>query len=181
MARLPDPVPDLDEYGKSIYEKLKGARGEVRGMYRTLLHNPKLADHVGDLGAYFRFKGSLPGDLRELVILATARGTGVVYEWLMHLKPAKEAGLPDEVVEELLNRNPDTSEIKLLYRDAWRVANHVVAQEVIPENLQNSLIEQLGTSQVIELVAVCGFYRFIGCVAVGFDVELPPHVPPLPF
>ena len=181
MARLPDPVPDLDEYGRSVYEKLKGARGEVRGMYRTMLHNPKLTEHVGNLGAYFRFKGSLLGDLRELAILATARGTGVVYEWLMHLEPARKAGLPDEVVEELLHGNPDTSEIDPLYREAWRVANHVVAQEVIPEDLQNSLIERIGTAQVVELVAVCGFYRFIGCFAVGFDVQLPDYDPPLPF
>ena len=35
--------------------------------------------------------------------------------------------------------------------------------------------------EVVELVGVCGFYRFIASIAVGFDVPMPPHEGPLPF
>ena len=181
MARLPDPVPDLDDYGKAVYDKLSGPRKKLRGMYLSLMHNPKLAEHVGQLGTYFRFEGQLRGDLRELGILATARNMGTPFIWMQHVQPAKDEGLPDEVVEEVLHADPATTEIEMIYKAVWQAARHVVAQEVIPERLQSYLIAELGTAHVVELVAVCGFYRFIASVAVGFDAPLPPHDGPVPF
>jgi hypothetical protein len=37
------------------------------------MHHRALAEKVGDLGEFLRFGGTLPGDVRELAILITAR------------------------------------------------------------------------------------------------------------
>ena len=60
-------------------------------MYLALMNNPNLADHIGDLGTYLRFHGVLGDDVRELAILATARGLGVAYEWVQHAPIALKA------------------------------------------------------------------------------------------
>jgi alkylhydroperoxidase family enzyme len=173
MARLPDPRPELDERGQAIYDKLAGPRGGLSGVYQALMHHPDLAEHVGQLGGYFRFGGTLPGDVRELGIMATARGLGTPFMWEKHVRPAREANVPDEVVEAVRTGDPASAEVSPLYRAVWRTARHVTAQEEMPADLQAELVEALGMQGMVELVAVCGFYRFIATIAVSFDAELP--------
>jgi hypothetical protein len=48
----------------------------------SLMHHPALAEKVGDLGEYLRFGGTLPGDIREMAILITARSVNQSYEWV---------------------------------------------------------------------------------------------------
>ena len=50
-----------------------GPRGEVRGPFIALLHNPELAGHVQRLGEHLRWKGKLPARLKEMAVLITAR------------------------------------------------------------------------------------------------------------
>src|SRR2546430_2932112 len=73
MARLPDVLGSLDPAGQKVYERIAAKRGKIRGPYVPLMHHPALAERVGDLGEYLRFDATLPGDLRELAILITAR------------------------------------------------------------------------------------------------------------
>ncbi len=74
MAKLPGPLSTLTTDAKAIYDKITAKRGPMRGgPYASLMHDPALAEKVGDLGEYLRFGGTLPGDIRELAILVTAR------------------------------------------------------------------------------------------------------------
>ena len=65
-----------------------GPRGEVRGPFIALLHNPELARHVQKLGEHLRWKGKLPPRLKELAVLVTARRWTCQHEWVMHSKLA---------------------------------------------------------------------------------------------
>ncbi|MBN3522231.1 carboxymuconolactone decarboxylase family protein, partial [Algoriphagus lutimaris] len=50
-----------------------GPRGEVRGPFIALIHNPELASRVQKLGEFLRWQGKLPPKLKELAVLVTAR------------------------------------------------------------------------------------------------------------
>ncbi|PYN47133.1 MAG: hypothetical protein DME00_16660 [Candidatus Rokuibacteriota bacterium] len=65
------------------------------------MHHPELAEKVGDLGEYLRFGGTLPGDIREMAILITARSVNQGYEWVAHAKIARTAKPPDDVIERI--------------------------------------------------------------------------------
>src|SRR5262245_9461318 len=84
VARLPDTLDTLTPDAKRIYEKISAKRGAVRGPFASLMHHPALAERVGDLGEFLRFGSTLPGDIRELAILITARSVGQGYEWIAH-------------------------------------------------------------------------------------------------
>jgi 4-carboxymuconolactone decarboxylase len=178
MAQLPDPTPTLDEEGRAIYRKLAGPRGGLGGMYLALMNNPQLAEHIGALGTYLRFHGLLSDDLRELAILATARGLGVAYEWEQHAPIALAAGVPQAVVSALQAGDFEAPSMNPLYLDICSAARHVVAQASLPDTLQHRLQEALGLKAVVELVALCGFYRCIANVVAAFDVALPNPGPP---
>jgi alkylhydroperoxidase family enzyme len=180
MARLPDPLDTLDEHGREIYDRLAGPRGGLSGVYLALMHHPDLADRVGQLGGYLRFGSTLPGDIRELAIMATARSLGTPFMWEKHLIPARREHLPDEVVECVRAGDIVTADISTPYKAVWQVARHVAAQEVLPADLQALIVAELGERGLVELVGTCGFYRFIATIAVSFDVALP-EAGPAPF
>ena len=50
-----------------------GTRGSIRGPYGVLLHSPKLAARVADTGAFVRYEFDIPENLKETVIIATAK------------------------------------------------------------------------------------------------------------
>ena len=51
-----------------------GPRGEVRGPFIALIHNPELAGRLQKLGEHLRWKGKLPPKLKELAVLVTEIG-----------------------------------------------------------------------------------------------------------
>src|SRR5881296_3484103 len=104
MASLPDPLGTLSPQDKRVYDKITAKRGAVRGPFASLMHHPALAERVGDLGEFLRFGETLPGDIRELAILITARSVNQAYEWVAHARIARTEKLPDDVIERIRTR-----------------------------------------------------------------------------
>ena len=172
MAKLADPLDSLPPEAKRVYEKITATRGMVRGPFASLMHNPELAERVGDLGEYLRFRGTLPGDIRELAVLITARSIDQPYEWVAHAKIARAEGLPDDVIERVRTRGDLAALPPRLARPA-RVVQHVLAYESIPRDLQEAVLRDLDIGGLMELVVLAGHYRLIAGVLFAFDTPLP--------
>jgi 4-carboxymuconolactone decarboxylase len=143
------------------------------------MHHPALAEKVGDLREYLRFGGTLPGDLREMAILITARSVDQAYEWVAHARIARTEKLPDDVIERIRTRG-DLSTLPPRYARPARVVQHVLAYESIPQDLQDQAKGELGMPGLMELVTLAGQYRLIAGVLFAFDSPLPEGTP-LPF
>ncbi len=170
MSRLPDPTSTLQGKDKQIYDDLVSRRGRIDGMYRTLLNDPELTEHVSNLGTYLRFQATLPGDIRECAILYGAHRMNVPYEWEKHQEPAVTAGLGPDVIEAIRQNKP----LPEPYCFAVLAAEHALALESIPEDLQNHIIHLWSVKGLLELVVLAGFYRMIAGIINAFDVQLPP-------
>src|SRR6266496_2983250 len=99
MARLPDVLGSLEPAAQKVYERIAAKRGKIRGPFAPLMHHPALAERVSNVGEYLRFGSTLPGDMRELAILITARHVAQPYEWVMHAPVALKEGLPADITE----------------------------------------------------------------------------------
>src|SRR5881396_842061 len=143
MAKLPDPLDSLSPDAKRIYDKIAAKRGAIRGPFASLMHHPVLAEKVGDLGEYLRFGGTLPGDIRELAILITARSVNQAYEWVAHAKIAKTEKLPDDVIERVRTKG-DLASLPARYAGPAKVVQHVLAYQSIPQALQDKVQAELG-------------------------------------
>jgi 4-carboxymuconolactone decarboxylase len=176
MARLPDPLDSLTPEAKRIYDKITAKRGAVRGPFASLMHHPALAERAGDLGEFLRFGSTLPGDIRELAILITARSVNQAYEWVAHAKIARKEGLPEDVVERVRARG-DLATLPPRYAPAARVVQRVLAYESIPADLQAEVQRELGIMGLMELVVLPGHYRLIAGVLFAFDTALPEREP----
>jgi 4-carboxymuconolactone decarboxylase len=177
MAKLPDPFSTLTPDAKRVYDKITARRGQMKGgPSASLMHHPSLTEKVGDLGEYLRFGGTLPGDVREMAILITARSVNQAYEWVAHAKVARTEKLPDDVIERVRTRG-DLSTLPPRYARPARVVQHVLAYESIPQDLQDQVKGDLGMPGLIELVTLAGQYRLIAGVLFAFDSPLPEGTP----
>jgi 4-carboxymuconolactone decarboxylase len=177
MAKLPDPLSTLTPDAKRVYDKITARRGQMKGgPFASLMHHRSLAEKVGDLGEYLRFGGTLPGDVREMAILITARSVNQAYEWVAHVKVARTEKLPDDVIERVRTRG-DLSTLPPRYARPARVVQHVLAYESIPQDLQDQVKGDLGMPGLIELVTLAGQYRLIAGVLFAFDSPLPEGTP----
>ncbi len=172
MARLPDPLETLTPEAKRVYDKITAKRGAVRGPFASLMHHPPLAERVGDLGEFLRFGGTLPGEIRELAILITARSVNQAYEWIAHARIARKEGLAEDVIERVRTRGDLAALPPRLARPA-RVVQHVLAYESIPQDLQAEVQRELGITGLMELVVLAGQYRLIAGVLFAFDTPIP--------
>jgi 4-carboxymuconolactone decarboxylase len=177
MARLPDPLDSLTPEARRVYDKIVAKRGAIRGPYAPLMHHPPLAERVGDLGEYLRFDSTLPGDVRELAILITARALKQPFEWYAHAPVAQKAGLPDDALERI-RAGGDLGALPPRYARAARVVTHVLARESLPADLQATVMSEFGAGGLMELVVLAGYYQMIAGVLFAFDVPLPDGVPP---
>lgn len=173
MANYTDPTDRLDPEGQALLEELIEQRGSVGGMYRTMLLNPELSRNVSDFATYLRFGSSALSDRhRELTILRVARRTGTSYEWVMHESPAREAGIPDEVIR-ALGEGRTPAGLDPVERDILEVIDLALDHEPLPDGLHESLVAGLGEPGAIELVILAGFYAGIAGFLKAFSVPVP--------
>jgi 4-carboxymuconolactone decarboxylase len=167
MAELPDPTETLKGDDRAIFDHMAAARSHAEGrsqlgdVYVRMFNNPGVAAKVGALGEHMRFHGVLPDEVRELVILRYVVRVRVGYEWSHHQRPAKLAGISQEVIDGLTVGEvpvslPDASQAVLEAVDA------VVAQRSVPADVQRRIVVAHGTAGMVEVVVVCGLYAIMG-------------------
>ncbi len=174
MARLNLPeYEDLSPHARELQDRLTARRGRIDGMYRTLLNHPALLEKVSALGTFLRFEGSvLPPDVRELAILYCARRMTAPYEWVKHVPPARQAGVPEGVIEDLrVGRRPRG--LSPEHEAVLQCALSSLERRSVPADVQAAIVAAYGVEGVVELVVLCGFYAMISGVIFAFDVPLP--------
>jgi 4-carboxymuconolactone decarboxylase len=149
-------------------------------VYVRMFNNPGVARAVGALGEQLRFRGVLPDDVRELVILRFASRRRFGYEWAHHQRPAALAGLDQTTIAavtagDIPDALPDAS------RAALEAVDAVVGQRTIPAEVQHRVVAAHGNRGVVEVVALCGLYGLMGNMVTAFDIPVEPGLPAPPF
>jgi 4-carboxymuconolactone decarboxylase len=139
-----------------------GPRGEVRGPFIALIHEPVLAGHMQKLGEHLRWKGKLPPRLKELAVLVTARRWSCQHEWLVHSKLALQAGLPAEVVDAIAqNREPRLAEED---KPVYAFCRDLHATGRAGDEVFARVQERFGLDGALELIALNGYYTLMAMV-----------------
>ena len=171
---------ELSPEQKRIHDAIAGARhGAVRGPFAVWLRLPKIAEAANRLGNSIRLDGKLDRRLFELAILIVARHWSAQYEWFVHEKDARKAGLPCEVIDAVRNRrlpNFTREDEKLTYD----VVNELHDSRTLSKRTYERALAFLGTDPLIELVTTVGFYTTAAMMINVFDAPVPDGSQPLP-
>lgn len=153
-----------------------GPRGEVRGPFIALLHNPALARHLQSLGEHLRWKGRLPPALTELAVLVTARRWTCQHEWFIHSELARKAGLSDAAISAIRDgRDPALSGDEAVVYAFCREAH---ANGRVSDATFDKARRAFGLDGAVELLALCGYYSLMAMVLNTAGLPLPGNAEP---
>ena len=161
-----------------MLEKSPAIGGRPLNIFRTLAHHPLLLKRYIALGGVFLRFGLLPARERELVILRTAWRTGSVYEFGQHTRLGQTAGVtPAEVIR--LAR-PGV--------DGWSAGDAALLAMVedlhrsdrVSDPTWEALAARWSDAELVELLALAGFYRMTAGFLNSAGVEPEEGVPGWP-
>jgi 4-carboxymuconolactone decarboxylase len=152
---------DLDARQRQVFDDIaSGPRGTVPWIFHLYLTSPELAARVQSLGAFCRYGTSLPPRLSELAILVVAHHWKADYEWAIHAREAKKAGLSDDLIAAIENgRRPafDDPDAELLYD----FATEFFARNDVSDALFAKATERFGRKTTVELAGILGYYSML--------------------
>ena len=180
--RFPKPTMEQlnPEQQAVAAEVMKQSSAGLGGPYGMLIKSPELLKRYLMMTEYLRQKTSLPHRLNEMAILLEARIWNAQYEWWAHEPLARKAGVPDVIIED----------IRAGKRPAAMQPDEAIVYDVVTEILNKRQLSDetfarakqiLGEQQVVDLVAVTGFYVMVSAVVIAGRIEIPNGgAPPMP-
>lgn len=153
--------------------------GQFPGPYNFLLRSPELATRWRGLADYVRFETSLPLRLNEFAILIQARYWTAQFEWWAHYPLALRAGLDQSVADDLkVGKRPASMQPdeEAVYDFCIELMQDKAVSDATFAKARNQLTEQ----QVVDLVAVAGFYATVSMILNTVEADIPGgEAPPL--
>jgi len=154
--------------------------GSFPGPYDFLLRSPELAVRWRQYAEYVRFDTSLALRLNEFAILIQTRYWTAQFEWWAHHPLALRAGLAESVAEDLrVGTRPQgmAADEAAVYDFCVELMQDRAVSDTVLERLRAQLSDQ----QIVDLVAVAGFYATVSMILNTVDAALPDGEPlPLP-
>jgi alkylhydroperoxidase family enzyme len=181
--RLPLVDPAGDAVGADLAETLEKTivkDGEPLNIFRTLAHHPGLLKRFNALGGLFLARGALPAREREIVILRVGWNCRAVYEFGQHTIIGRKAGLTDAEIAALAGTRaagPWSADDQALIA----LADELCADDCIGEATFGALRRRWNDTELVELVALAGFYRMVSGILNSLGVEPESGVPGWPF
>jgi 4-carboxymuconolactone decarboxylase len=122
--------------------------------------------------------------LRELMVLRVAWRTRSRYEWVQHVRLAKQLGVTTEQIETIAGLcagDPWTP----LEADVLAATDQLLDRYVVDDGTWARLAARLDQRQLVELVFVVGSYACLAMAFNSFGIELDPELqdvdaPPIP-
>lgn len=156
---------------KQAYDEIaSGPRKGVPYPFLSMLDAPHIAGAIQSVGAVIRFNSEMPGELREVAILAAAGAFPSEYEWQYHAKIARDMRIDEKVIA--ATRSGDVGQVDA---DTDRVTIQLVRRAVLERSVDQELLSRLVllASRVMatEIVAIAGYYPLLALFLSAGQLE----------
>jgi 4-carboxymuconolactone decarboxylase len=159
---------------------LEGPRNGLGGPFNVMLRSPEMGDAAQQLGAFARFN-TMPGKLRELAIIMTARFWTSHFEWYAHKSAALREGLDPSIVDAIAKRasppGMDAEEAAV-----YNLVSELLYDRRVSEETFATAVASLGERGVVDVVGIVGYYGMVSLflnvdeypLPDGVEIELSP-------
>jgi 4-carboxymuconolactone decarboxylase len=175
MARLPELTTreSVSPDGLTAFDAIAASRRRVGGPFAVMLHSPEVAARAAHLGTYIRFESSLPPTVRELATIVAAHECECAYEWSAHERAAREAGVPDAVID-VVARNGELDGLGEEHALVIRCGRDILTRHRVDDATFEAARARYGERGVIDLTVTFGYYSLLACVLNATGVEAAP-------
>lgn len=167
--RVPLVEPGTRPELADIEARILAERGRISLLYQVLLNSAPIASGWERLLTAVRNQSSLPGDLRELIILRVAVLNRAAFEFEAHAPIALREGVSAAKIEAL--REPvigDTFDQR--ERRVLQLTDAMTREVEVPEALMAQLGEAFDARGLVELVATVAAYNMVSRLLVALRV-----------
>jgi alkylhydroperoxidase family enzyme len=168
---LTDDQAQPKELVKTIESRRPG--GKLLNLDRVLLHSPNFAKGWNTMFAAIRNQLSLPGNLREIAIMAIAVLNKADYEWIQHEPEFLKAGGSKEQLAAIKQLKADPK----LFKPAELAAFQLTVEMTRDVQPKQATIDQvrklLSDDQTVELIGTIAGYNMVSrfLLATGVEAE----------
>ena len=175
MARVPlIQVQDHPELAEAVAKYSAGRRGKLINVYRMLLHSPDLAESWFNHSNAVRWKTTLSGRLREIVIIRLGRLTDSQYVLRQHIPQlALAEGLTLEDCNELADWQI-SSRFSESERAALAYADTMTRDIVVPDEVFDQVKAHFNDREIVELTVLIASYNMNARVMQALRLDLEP-------
>jgi 4-carboxymuconolactone decarboxylase len=152
--------------------RLRNEDGSLTGPFDLMLRHPTIGRALSDLGESLRYGGRLSDRAREIAILVVGATRGAEFEWYAHAPIARAVGLSESDLEAIRTAAPapfDDPVEAAVYRGSRLLVHH----EPFDDAEYASLAAALDTAEMVELVAIVGYYDLLASLLSLFQVGVP--------
>lgn len=170
MARLDPLQPPFEP---AVAAELAQMPADI-ALFRTVAHNPRVLSRWR--GGGLLDKGSITLRQRELIILRTTARLKAEYEWGVHVAYFKaKAGFSDKEIADTLHdgAGPWSAEEAVLVE----MVDALIDRHTVDDALWQRAAEYYKADQLIEIIALVGFYHLVSFTVNATDVALEPGAP----
>ncbi len=177
-SRLPLPRrEDLPDAARGIFDQLAGPSSRsLVGLYGPgglRLHSPDLAAVTQPVNSYLRWGTNLPGAVREIAILTTARAHDCQFEWAQHEPAALAEGVSPETVE-IIRTNAPLNGLDETEAATIALGRALFEDRRVDADTYARVLAAFGTRDLVDLVSLMGMYAATAVLLATFDIQLRP-------
>jgi len=160
--RISPTNPPYDPAIAEAFSRIMPPGFEPLTLFRTMARSPRVLQRM--FAGSLLDKGAITFRDRELMILRTCARCGAEYEWGVHVTFfAEKAELTEQQA---------AATVSPLADDSWNPRDRLVLQmadelhdsAAISDALWSELKEVFSDEQLLELIALAGYYRTISCI-----------------
>jgi 4-carboxymuconolactone decarboxylase len=142
---------------------LNSERKSMGGPFNALLRSPEMGDLVQQLGAYIRYRTSLPHRLNEMAIIMSARHWTAQYEWYAHKPLALEAGLNPAIADAIAEgRKP--AGMKADEEAVYNFCTELLNTKQVSDATFQAAVKAFGERGVVDLIGATGYYQLVSAL-----------------
>jgi 4-carboxymuconolactone decarboxylase len=171
--RIPPLDPPYPEPVAETLRRMMPPGAEPLKLFRTVAWNEHVLERFRTIGAYLLNFGTLEPLDREIVIHRTCARCGCEYEWGVHAAVfARQVGISEEQLEATVSKDPADPVWSPRQSLLVRLADELHDDATVSDGLWAQLAREWDPPQLIELVALAGFYHLVSFAANAARVEL---------
>ena len=178
--RLAPLDPPYDpEIAATLRRLMGGVEQEPLKLFRTIAHHPNVLERFRQIGSSLLSFGTLDAVERETVIHRVTARAGASYEWGVHAAVfAPEVGVDADLLWHGSADDVADERQRLLVR----LADELHDTATVSDGLWAELEGRWPPAQLVELLALAGFYRLVSYLVNALQIEAEPwaRTPPRP-
>jgi 4-carboxymuconolactone decarboxylase len=175
MPRLAVMPPEhMSPEQRKAYEEsvaLGTPNGTSGGPYNAYIRNPEYMRLHRGVSLYLR-SSSLPGRLRQMVVLQTVKHWDAKYPWVVQVRASLKEGLEQAIIDAIGGGRPPalTSPQDIV---ALEFCKQLLETKRVSDATYQRAMELFGEAGVVDIVATIGHFTTTALTANAFDVAPP--------